>query len=211
MKKFNLMPMNLQYFADQTASDNGSAGPDDPANPNADNGSNGGKDNDPDDGEGKKYTDAEVNAIVQRKLSKWKSDETAKVEEAKKLAKMNANQKKEYELQQANKRAEDAENENKRYKMTKTARDMASEAGVAVTEDDLSHLVTEDADSTKANLEWLSGLKNRISADVKAELLKGNSPKSSGSGLNHESGNLGSELAKQSIKKNNNPYFNSEK
>jgi len=101
--------MNLQYFADPEG-DNDSGGgtyPVAPANPNADNPSSGDNGDDKGGTDGKKYTDAEVDAIVKRKKDKCKTDQEAQVEQAKKLAKMNADQKKDFELEQANKRAAD--------------------------------------------------------------------------------------------------------
>ena len=41
----------------------------------------------------KKYTDADVDAIIDKKFAKWKSEQEAKENEAKKLAKMNADEK----------------------------------------------------------------------------------------------------------------------
>ena len=41
----------------------------------------------------KKYTDADVNAIIDKKFAKWKSEQEAKENEAKKLREMNENQK----------------------------------------------------------------------------------------------------------------------
>ncbi|WP_256463848.1 DUF4355 domain-containing protein [Vagococcus sp. CY52-2] len=40
-----------------------------------------------------KYTDEDVNAIVDKKFAKWQKDLEAKKQEAEKLAKMNAEQK----------------------------------------------------------------------------------------------------------------------
>ena len=41
----------------------------------------------------KKYTDADVDAIIDKKFAKWRADQEAKESEAKKLAKMNADDK----------------------------------------------------------------------------------------------------------------------
>ena len=48
----------------------------------------------------KKYTDAEVDAIIDKKFAKWKSEQEAKENEAKKLSKMNADEKQKYQLDQ---------------------------------------------------------------------------------------------------------------
>ena len=99
-----LMPMNLQFFAE----DNPQGDPKDPVDPPKP------KDGDPvDPPEGKKqgepadpdpdgkhvYTDEQVNEIVKKRLARAEKEKQAAVDEAAKLAKMNADQKKDYELQ----------------------------------------------------------------------------------------------------------------
>ncbi|WP_179858844.1 DUF4355 domain-containing protein [Levilactobacillus brevis] len=214
MKKFDLMPLNLQFFAepDDSGGDGSGTGGNGPQDGQAQNNSGGqGEDQNSQDGKSKaedepKYTDKQVNAIIDRKFAKWQTEQAAKVEEAKKLADMNTNQKKDYELEKANKAAAEAKAQVARYEMTATARKMASDADMVLTDEDLGHLVTEDADSTKANMDWLSELKTRISASVKAEFLKGNPPKAGGSPLDGKTGTYGAQLAKQNGSQKD-PYF----
>lgn len=47
----------------------------------------------------KKYTDADVDAIIDKKFAKWKSEQEAEKSEAKKMAKMNEKEKADYEKQ----------------------------------------------------------------------------------------------------------------
>ncbi|MEN2360138.1 DUF4355 domain-containing protein [Levilactobacillus brevis] len=213
MKKFDLMPLNLQFFAepDDSGGDGSGTGGNGPQDGQA-------QDNSGGQGEGNqgggpkpkgdepKYTDEQVNEIINKKFAKWQTEQAEKVEEAKKLADMNASQKKDYEFEKANKAAAEAKAQVARYEMTATARKMASDADMTLTDEDLDHLVTEDADSTKANMDWLNGLKTRISAGVKAEFLKGNPPKAGGEPLGGKTGTYGAQLAKQSGSKKD-PYF----
>ncbi|WP_054747992.1 DUF4355 domain-containing protein [Lentilactobacillus rapi] len=202
MKYFDL-PMNLQFFAEDTGNGGGGAtgGTSTPPaasqtqTPNAGGGATGGtstppaasqtqtpnagdnndshKDSDTDGNPGDKpkvpdgyHSDEEVNQIINEKYAKWK----AKQDEAEKMAKMDTDQKTQYELEQAKKKNEELEAYRSKNEMTKTAKKMADEAGVSLTDDDLSHIVTTEADSTKANLDWLKGLKDRISEQVKKGL-----------------------------------------
>ena len=51
----------------------------------------------------KKYSDNDVDAIFKKKHAKWQKDQDAKLEEAAKLAKMNAEEKAKYEREQRDK------------------------------------------------------------------------------------------------------------
>lgn len=212
MKKLDLMPINLQYFADPAGGgsdgDNQTPPAKDPDNPDP-TGSDG---NDPDPAEPtKKYTDDDVNAIIDKKFAKWKADREAEVAQAKKLGQMSVDQKKDFELSQANERAQAAEDQVAKFQMTSTARKMAAESGIQLTDDDLEHLVTTDADTTKTNLDWLKGLRDRVESDIKAEFLKGNPPKTGGSTLSHDKGDLGKRLASDIVSsQKSNPYKRTE-
>lgn len=204
MKELNLMSMKLQYFAEAADPVGGDDGQQTP--PVKDEGSNDSGNQDDEASGDKKYSDEDVDKIVTKKLARWKAEQTEKDEEAKKLAEMNANQKKDYEVKKANEVAATAQAEVARYKMTETARKMATDAEIALTDEDLNHLVTEDATTTKANMDWLSGLKDRIEKDVKEEYLKGNPPKVGGNKLDSKGGSYGANLAKQASTRKN-PYF----
>lgn len=127
-----------------------------------------------------KYTDEDVDNIVKAKLAKEREKTAAKVEEAAKLAKMNADQKKDYEAQQVLKRAEEAESKLAQLEMQAEARTMVSDLGVNLTDEDLALVVTTDADSTKTNVSQLTDLIGRIQDQVKTEMFKGTTPKASG-------------------------------
>lgn len=181
-----LMPMNLQFFAE----DNPQGDPKEPVDPPKP------KDGDPvDPPEGKKqgepadpdpdgkhvYTDEQVNEIVKKRLARAEKEKQAAVDEAAKLAKMNADQKKDYELEKAQKERDELKSQLATYEMGKQARSMFEEAKLTVTEEDLQHVVTPEAESTKANVKWLIAHDQAVAEGVRQELLKGNTPKTHGS------------------------------
>lgn len=215
MMKLNLMSMRLQFFAepDDGGTGGGDGSPAKPTVPATKRGSDGNEPDNPHEpvDPPKKYTDDEVNAIIDKKFAKWKADQEAEVEQAKKLWRMSAEQKKDYQLSEAQKRAEAAELEVSKYKMTSTARKLATDAGIQLSDDDLSHLVTADVDTTKANLDWLKDLHSRIESDVKTAFLKGNPPKVGGNSLDGKSGTYAERLARSSTQRAKSPYFGKNK
>lgn len=181
-----LMPMNLQFFAE----DNPQGDPKEPVDPPKP------KDGDPvDPPEGKKqgepadpdpdgkhvYTDEQVNEIVKKRLARAEKEKQAAVDEAAKLAKMNADQKKDYELEKAQKERDELKSQLATYEMGKQARSMFEDAKLTVTEDDLQHVVTPEAESTEANVKWLIAHDQAVAEGVRQELLKGSTPKTHGS------------------------------
>lgn len=173
--------------------------------PNADKGSDSG--NKSNNQPAKKYTDDDVNKLINEKFAKWKADEQQKLDQAKKLSKMNADQKAQYELEQAKKERDEAKSQIAKFEMTGTARKAIVDENINVTDDDLSHIVTADAESTQANVDWLKDYTKRIRDDMKQQLLTGGAPKIGGAKLSKQKGNYGSKLAEQSVTKNKKSYF----
>lgn len=155
-KKRLLMPVNLQYFAEP---DGGQDTP--PAEQNTP----------PEDklkGEetGKTFSRDELAKIVAAETKKarasWEQEAEAKKEEAKKLAKMNAEEKLQHELEQ--KEAEIAE-----LKRGQTLNEMKSEAskmlsGAGLPQDDelLGLIVSEDAEATKKAVAVITNFASQI-------------------------------------------------
>ncbi len=77
----------------------------------------------------KKYTDADVNAIIDKKFAKWKSEQEAKENEAKKLREMNENQKAEYERKKQADYIAELEAKINRSGLEREASKMLSEGG----------------------------------------------------------------------------------
>lgn len=176
-----LMPMNLQFFAEDKPQGDQKNPVDppkpkdgDPVDPLEDKKQGEPADPDPD---GKHvYTDEQVNEIVKKRLARAEKEKQAAVDEAAKLAKMNADQKKDYELEKAQKERDELKSQLATYEMGKQARSMFEDAKLTVTEDDLQHVVTPEAESTEANVKWLIAHDQAVAERVRQELLKGSTP-----------------------------------
>lgn len=175
----NKLKFNLQFFADQ---------PDDPDEPGGD-----GKKGDPEKKENDEGTEItftpeqqkKVDEILERRVAheKKKADEYAKekaeeaAKEAAKLAKMNKDQKDEYERKQLEKELEQLRSEKQLNAMRSEARSMFEDKNIKVNDDLLDFVVKEDAESTKKNVEsFVDLLDGMVKAQVK-EALRQDSPK----------------------------------
>lgn len=129
------------------------------------------------DQEEKKYTDKDVDEIIQRKLAKWEKDKAKAVSEAEKLAKMNEEEKNNYERQKLKDRLAELERKETLHEMAKTARSILADKGIQVEENLISRLITEDAETTKESVEAFSGLFTEAVDKAVTEKLKGKTPK----------------------------------
>lgn len=129
-------------------------------------------------GSEKKYTDADVDRIVEARIAREKE----KADEAAKLAGMNAAEKAEYEAEQLRKENEELKREKTISQMMKESRKELSEAGINVSDDILTMLVIDDAEKTKASV---GSFKDLFKAEVDkavAEQLKRKPPKAENGG-----------------------------
>ena len=132
--------------------------------------------------EEKKYSDKDLDEIIGRKFAKWQKEQEKKVDEAKKLATMDAQQKAEYERDSLKKELDEYKRKDTLAEMSKTARKMLSDSGISVSDEILSILVTTDAEKTKAAVDGYSkAFKEAVEAAVK-ERLKGEPPRKSSGG-----------------------------
>lgn len=100
----------------------------------------------------KKYTDAEVNEIIDKKFAKWKATQEKEQSEAKKLAKMSADEKIEYENQQLKNEIAELKRTQALNDMSKVARGLLAEEQITVSDALLARLIDEDAEVTKATV-----------------------------------------------------------
>lgn len=164
---------DLQLFAEE-GSANGSEAQE-PANPEKKTNEAEEKENEPKPD--KKYSDDDVDKILNKKFAEWEKKKQKEVDEAKKLADMNAKEKAEYERDKLQKELDELKRKDSLSEMTKTARKMLSDEGVSVSDDVLSMIVSTDAEKTKAAVDAFSkAFKEAVDAAVK-EKLKGNPPK----------------------------------
>ena len=168
------------YLRQIFAEDGGNDGADDKGakggNPGADDkgGNNDGAE--PDSNGTKKYSDVEVDEIINKKFAKWQKEQERKISEAEKLAGMNAQEKAEHERDTLQKELDELKRANSIAEMEKTARTMLHDDGVNVPDEVVSSLIAEDADSTKTKVEAFSkAFKEAVQTAVK-DALKGKAP-----------------------------------
>lgn len=181
----NKLKFNLQFFADQ---------PDDPEEPGED-GKKGNLDK-KENGEGTEITftpeqQKKVDEILERRVAheKKKADEYAKekAEEAAKLAKMNKDQKDEYERKQMEKELEQLRSEKQLNEMRSEARVMFKDKDIDVSDELLDIVVSDSAETTKNNVDNLTKILDEMVQKKVQETLRQNSPKSfSKSGLSRD-------------------------
>lgn len=162
------------YLRQIFAEDGGSDGADD----NGAKGGNPGADGkaEPDSKDTKKYSDADVDEIINKKFAKWQKEQEKKISEAEKLAGMNAQEKAEHERDTLQKELDGLKRANSIAEMEKTARTMLHDDGVNVPDEVVSSLIAEDADNTKAKVEAFSkAFKEAVQTAVK-DALKGKAP-----------------------------------
>lgn len=177
MKFYNLRKMNLQLFAEgegDGAEGNGS-GTGEGANGNEGEGSNsGGKEGSFDDFLSNPKNQAEFDRRVAKALSTQKAKLDGEYQtnladakkEAEKLARMNSEQKKQYEAEKKDQLIKDQQEEINRLKQDalrselskEAARIMKSDHSIIATQDMLDFVVGDNADTTKANISKLVGI-----------------------------------------------------
>lgn len=130
----------------------------------------------------KKYTDDDVNALIDKKFAEWQKKKDAEISEAEKLAKMNEQQKAQYQSEQLQKRLDSLLEKDALNEMSKTARKMLSESGISVDDELLTVLVSTDAEATKKAVDSFATAFNKALEKAVTEKVKGTTPKAGKSG-----------------------------
>lgn len=130
----------------------------------------------------KKYSDKDLDRIINQKFAKWQKEQDKAVNEAKKLADMNAQQKAEYERDKLQKELDSYKKKDAIAAMSREARKMLSDENISIDDNLLSFIVSDDAEATKKAIgDFAKAFSEAVENAVK-ERLKGNTPrKSSGS------------------------------
>lgn len=173
MNKNTLKDYLRQIFAEDGGNDpeGGKSG-----EPGADDKGGKGGTAEPDNKDTKKYSDADVDEIINKKFAKWQKEQEKKISEAEKLAGMNAQEKAEHERDKLQKELDELKRANSIAEMEKTARTMLRDDGVNVPDEVVSSLIAEDADNTKAKVEAFSKAFKEAVQDAVKEALKGKAP-----------------------------------
>lgn len=126
----------------------------------------------------KKYSDADLDRIINKKFAELETKKQRELDEAKKLEAMNATERANYENKKIQSQLDEVIKERDELKrqasiaeMTKTARKMLAENGVNVSDELLTVLVKEDAETTKAGIDnFVKVYKADVEAAVKERL-----------------------------------------
>lgn len=160
MEDIRKIPLNLQLFADEEAETEV-----DQANVDAE------KETE------KTFTQDEVNKIVQDRLAKEKAKNEKAQEEAKKFAKMNAEQKNQYMVEQLQKELEEYKNKEAKNDMIKEANSMLKDNDITLPDEVVAMLIGDNAEDTKICVDSFSkAFKTAVERAVN-EKLKGKTPK----------------------------------
>lgn len=166
MKKMAKLKLNLQHFAEKDDEGNLSNGDDDP------------KDivttpKDDDDESSKVYTEQEfnqrLNDEISRRLKQKEKEKQDAVDEAKRLAKMNKDQKAEYEREQLEKEVKQLREEKAMNEMRSEARAILLSNEIDARDEVVSLVVADTAEKTKENIEVFSAIiKKSVEDAIKA-------------------------------------------
>ncbi|WOD61768.1 DUF4355 domain-containing protein [Niallia taxi] len=169
MKLEKLLPLNLQFFAEEDTDNQDN-------NDNQDNQENQNQNEDKNQN-GKTYSEEEVQKMVKDRVAREKKAAEKAIDEAKKLAKMNEDEKAKYELEKLQKKLAEYERKESFYSLSKEASKMLSENAISVDDDLLAFVVKETAEDTQAAVNSFVTLINAKVEEGVKKALKGTSPK----------------------------------
>lgn len=127
-----------------------------------------------------KYTDDDVNKLLNRKFAEWQKQQDKKITEAERLSKMTAEEKAAERMKALEDKLKGYEEREAKSAMTKQARAILQDKNVNVSDELLANLIAEDADATKASVESFLKLFNSAVEKAVKEALKGEAPKAGG-------------------------------
>lgn len=166
-----------KLFFDEAESDNNDSNadnqPDTNKAQNNDQKPGGKSDNDSKDSDRneKKYSDADLDKIIENKFAKWQKQQAKAVDEAKKLANMTAQERVEHERDKLQAELDALKKANAVAEMEKTARGILQNDGVNIPDTIISYLVADDAEATSENVKAFSkAFKAAVQAEVKSQL-----------------------------------------
>ena len=170
----------LQLFAED-GGDNGGVGADGAgADGGAGNSSGAGGDGEKGkEGDGKeaKYTDDDLDRILNRKFAEWQKKKDREVDEARRLASMTEEEKTKQKQADMERQLNELLSEKNRSEMMATARSILSERNIHADDALISLIVSEDAESTKKSIDAFANMFQKAVNKAVKDALKGEPPK----------------------------------
>ena len=161
----NLLNLDLQFFADPT----------DPVDPPAESPNNPSANPNPE--EEKLYSKTDVEKIVKDRMKRADKEKAKAIEEAERLAKMNEEQKKEYEFKKLQEELEDLKKRDTFNSMSKEASKMLAEKDIVADDELLSFVVKETAEDTQTAVNSVVSIINKKVEEGVKRALAGKPPK----------------------------------
>lgn len=124
-----------------------------------------------------KYTDEDVNKIVSQKFAKWQREKDEAIEEAKKLEKMNKEQRDEHERQKLEEELAEYKRKDQYHSLSREATNMLREHGITADDDLLGMIVKDTAEDTQTAVNSFVTLFNAKVEEGVKQALSGKSPK----------------------------------
>lgn len=138
------------------------------------------EDNQGKDDPAKKYSDDDLDKIISKKFAEWQKKQQKAVDQAKKLAEMNAEERAKHERDELQKELDELKKANAVNELQREARKMLTAEGINAPDDLVKNLIGDDADATKAAITAFSKMyKAAVQAGIK-DALKGKTPKGGG-------------------------------
>lgn len=125
----------------------------------------------------KKYSDADIDRIINKKFAELAQRQEKKTTEAERLGKMSAEEKANERIKALEDKLAEAERKEARSAMTKEARAILQAANININDELLANLVSDDAESTQANVKSFISLFNAEVEKKVKEAYKGETPK----------------------------------
>lgn len=162
-----MLKLNLQMFADGEGENN----PDNTPNPEPTP-----EDSKPKADE-KKYTDKDVDEIINKKFAKWQAEQDAKIEEAKKLSKMNEAEKQAHELKKAQEQLAEYQRKEAFNETFKEVSKMLSDESIILSDEVVALFVKDEVEETQTAVNnFIKDYQTAVEAGIK-KALTGNAPK----------------------------------
>lgn len=159
------MKFDLQYFAEDAETNDVETNNAEPSN---------------DEGDEKqpelKYTDADVDAIVKKKLARAEKEKANAVAEAEKLAKMNADDKEKYERQKLEDELAEYKKREAVQGLLKEADNMLKSEGIDIDDELLKTVIGDDAETTQNNIKVFAESFNSAVEQAVKKALSGQAP-----------------------------------
>lgn len=164
------LTLNIQFFAEQDPPTDPPQDPpaDPPNDPPAD---------PPQDPPAKTFTEEEVEKLIKERVAREQKAKEKAIEEAAKLAKMNADEKREYEFQKLQDELAELKKKDAFYGLSKEATKMLAGADIAADDEVLSFVVKDTAEDTQTAVNSFVGLVSKKVEEGVKKALAGTSPK----------------------------------